>query len=109
VPEISRITSPCTCSGETPSDPDASALASVIANGTSTPNLTNASCAFVFHWARLNFSAAVRYQVAASALLPFFSCRRANSNATIASRVLSYNAASCPGGSLLVRALRIFP
>ena len=31
----------------------------------------------------------------------------ASSNATIASRVRSYSAASCPGGSALVRALRI--
>jgi len=86
VPEISRITSPCTCSGETLSD--ASALASVIAKGTSTPNLTNASCAFVFHWARLNFSAAVRYKLLRQHYFHSFSCRRANSNATIASRVL---------------------
>lgn len=68
--------------------------AAVGAGGTGAPKRARASSAFFFHCARRKRSAAAVYQRAASACVPDFSCRRASSNATIASRVCSNRSAS---------------
>ena len=77
------------------------------ATGIGAPKRVSASSAFCFHCARRKRSAAAVYQRTASECAPVFSWICASSNATMASRVRSYNAASCPGGSALVRALRM--
>ena len=77
------------------------------AEGTCAPRRARASSAFSFHCARRKRSAAAVYQRAASACAPDFSWIRASSNATMASCVRSNRAANCPGGSALVRALRM--
>jgi hypothetical protein len=68
--------------------------AAVDAGGIGAPKRASASSAFFFHCARRKRSAAAVYQRAASACVPDFSCRRASSNATIASRVCSKRSAS---------------
>jgi len=75
--------------------------------GTGAPRRTRPSSAFSFHCGRRNRSAAVVNHWTASAVAPAFSKSCASSNATMASCVRSYNADSWPGGSALVRALRM--
>jgi len=75
--------------------------------GIGAPRRTSPSSAFCFHCGRRKRSAAVVYQRTASEVVSAFSYSCASSNATMASCVRSYNADSWPGGSALVRALRM--
>jgi len=75
--------------------------------GIGAPRRTSPSSAFCFHCRRRKRSAAVVNQRTASWVAPAFSWSCASSNATMASWVRSYNADSWPGGSALVRALRM--
>ena len=77
------------------------------ATGIGAPSRTSPSSAFCFHCGRRKRSAAVVNQRTASEVAPAFSKSCASSNATMASCVRSYSAESCPGGSALVRALRM--
>ena len=75
--------------------------------GIGAPRRVRASSAFCFHCGRRKRSAAVVNHRTAPSLSPPFSKICASSNATIASCVRSYKAESWPGGSALVRALRM--